>query len=250
MAAPVAVVDTASIEKEIEALWGKRPRGMNGSKMTPEIQQWQKDYSQVYSKFPLDYVKRSDWFFYAVAQCKMEDIQRALLEGINVNARRYTGAPYITGAFEEGCILSAQLLVEKGAKIDSAYLGLPAAFYARLKALPILKFLKEKGVDLNEMSDEGETALHHCVQSADQYLLKDLIGSGALLDVKNRDEVTPLLLALQLHKKDLDNHVEGMGIIGYDSIATILKDAGAKQTIPDKSGMTAEKFAKQHKIRF
>jgi len=64
------------------------------------------------------------------------------------------------------------------------------------EALETVKLCAELGLDVNGATDKGDTALHGAALRGADSIVKFLVEKGAKLDVKNKQELTPLDIAL------------------------------------------------------
>ncbi len=78
----------------------------------------------------------------------------------------------------------------------------------------IIRQMLNKGARVNEMDEDGDTALIMAAANGNEETVKLLIDAGADVNAKNGDNETALSLALEE---------------GYDGIVKLLKDAGAKE---------------------
>ncbi|HEY9059749.1 MAG TPA: ankyrin repeat domain-containing protein [Pseudobacteroides sp.] len=90
------------------------------------------------------------------------------------------------------------------------------------KRKKVVKYLLEKGSDINTRSNSGTAALHNAVFSGDYDLVKMLIDKGANVNVCDVSNTTPLHLAA--NTKNTDEHPR---------IIKLLLDSGANKLIKD-----------------
>ncbi|XP_076436751.1 transient receptor potential cation channel subfamily V member 5-like isoform X2 [Babylonia areolata] len=88
------------------------------------------------------------------------------------------------------------------------YLGeYPLSFAACLGQEECVRLLLAKGADPNAQDSNGNTALHMLVIHNRKSMFDLLVTSGARLDIKNQQALTPLTLAAKLGRKDMYEHV-------------------------------------------
>jgi ankyrin repeat protein len=85
--------------------------------------------------------------------------------------------------------------------------------------------LLREGVDVNERTSNGETALHYAAQSKNVLVVQALIQAGADVNVKMTGDVTPLMRSLDM-------------AFGQPDIAFALIHAGADVNAADENGDT------------
>lgn len=78
---------------------------------------------------------------------------------------------------------------------NSAYVDLHRACHK--KDLPRIDFLLRKGIDINAIDEEGNTALHYAVKENYDTVFNFLIERGADINVRNSNGYTPLDYALE-----------------------------------------------------
>jgi ankyrin repeat protein len=64
------------------------------------------------------------------------------------------------------------------------------------QAIDAVKFLLDQGMDLNAITDRGDTVMHGAAMRGADNLVKFLAEKGAKLDVKNKQSLTPLDIAM------------------------------------------------------
>ena len=97
-----------------------------------------------------------------------------------------------------------KLFMEKGFEIRSrspevCYTSLQNVTGKSTKASNLRHFLVAQGCDIDELSKEGDTALHRAVISGNTACTTDICHMGASLDIKNGDDKTPLEVAIYLY---------------------------------------------------
>lgn len=156
------------------------------------------------------------------------DIIRALLaKGANVNQQLLGATPIVKQAQDTGDRTLAagatpfmraarsadvpvmKMLLEKGARPDLKNKdGLTALAVAagvswsdkiagtEEQALEAVKLCVEQGLDVNAATDKGDTPLHGAALRGADSIVKYLVEKGAKLDAKNKQEFTPLDIAM------------------------------------------------------
>jgi ankyrin repeat protein len=157
------------------------------------------------------------------------DIIRSLIDkGANVNARLTgpsaiekvafdhgdktlaAGATPFMVAVRTGSTEMMRLLLDKGAdpKLGHEKGGLNSLMLAaglkwsnslpgtEAQALEAVKMLVDMGVDVNAVTETGETALHGAASRGADTIVKYLVDKGAKVDVKTKEGKTPLDLAM------------------------------------------------------
>ena len=57
----------------------------------------------------------------------------------------------------------------------------------------IIKYLVEKGADIDATVWNGETPLHFAIENENFEIVKYLVEKGANMEIKNKSDVTPLI---------------------------------------------------------
>ncbi len=126
------------------------------------------------------------------------------------------GDTLLTFATKKKFTLIVSILIEKGASPDlkslhAESLGqtplMIAAFWGQL---PMMRNLLDKGADLNQQDEMGDTALHKAIKNGYDDAAKILIRAGAVLQLKNSDEQTPLDIATTLNRAEIRNTLSGI----------------------------------------
>src|SRR5579871_4113587 len=180
-------------------------------------------------------------------------------KGANVNARSKQGrTPLTIAASGDGNLEVVKLLVEKGATIavqatsaaekasgEAASSGFPASRKTESSPITdaadandtaIVKYLIEKGADVNARNSAGDTPLILAASYGNLELVKLLLAKGAdvnAVDAAESIQVKNGPIALGSFTPLLAGAAYG----GYDTIKVLL-DAGAKVNVQDVRGMT------------
>ena len=82
----------------------------------------------------------------------------------------------------------------------------PIHYVSSIGSVEMLKALLEKKANINQLTYENDTALHEAIKSGKttEGFIKLLIDNGADINIKNKDEKTPIELAKQLNTNLLD----------------------------------------------
>ncbi|MFC1841868.1 ankyrin repeat domain-containing protein [Candidatus Dependentiae bacterium] len=129
-----------------------------------------------------------------------------------------------------------EFLIEKGAKIDALY------FSAFLGKLPLVKFLVEKGMDVNLETERWGRPLEGAVSGGHLPVVKFLVEEGgAKLDIKNKNGETPLDQAREYKQREIVAYLE--------NIENIIREREVKKIIESLTLIPEEfeKIAKKHK---
>lgn len=115
----------------------------------------------------------------------------------NVRARDLLGNTALHWAVETGQVETVKLLLENHAEIDTLNNdGLSPLLQATIRRdLGILLTLLDKGVNVNQVSTNGGTALHTAAGNGYTEIVRALLHDSADPRIKNHDGDTPLMLA-------------------------------------------------------
>jgi hypothetical protein len=173
--------------------------------------------------------------------------------GAEINAKDWGDQTPLQNAVFHGDKNVVDFLIAEGAEISihlAAYIG----NYAKVK------ILIESGVDSN-LSDFGDTVLHHAASGGHNDIARLLIDNGANLNTKNRMGQTPLHISTRIGYKDMVellidkganiniNNDEGRTPLheaansGHKDLVTLLISHGADLNAKTQNGMTALDYA-------
>jgi ankyrin repeat protein len=111
-------------------------------------------------------------------------VMRLLLEG---------GAdPFLTQKDSTNALM---IVAASGERVSAYPSTVPVSEAGAIEAITLLV---EYGVDVNAFNANGQTALHSAAQRGADNLVKYLVERGAKLDLKNKQELTPLDVAMGL----------------------------------------------------
>ena len=175
--------------------------------------------------------------FLAAAQANdVEVLQRALDQGVPVDARDERGRTALLIATYHNAVEAAKRLIEGGADVNAtdALHDSPYLYAGAEGKLEILKLTVAAGADLVSVNRYGGTALIPAAHHGHVNVVRYLVATKIDLDHVNFLGWTALLEAVVL----------GDGGPIYQEIIRLLVDAGADITIVDKDGKTALDLAR------
>ncbi|WP_353285220.1 ankyrin repeat domain-containing protein [Wolbachia endosymbiont (group A) of Beris morrisii] len=143
---------------------------------------------------------------FAVTNNHMNITEFLLKNGANVDEADKNGWTPLHWAALEDCLEVAKFLVDKGADVNAKdiYGKKPIHRAATVGYRNIIEFLLSKGVSVDEI-DNGwtRTALHWASDGGYLDVVKYLINKGANINAKDKDDQTPLDLAIQGNYTDI-----------------------------------------------
>lgn len=152
----------------------------------------------------------------AVDQGWTHEVERALREGADPNAKSRTGATPLESAADGDRLEIAKLLLAKGAKVEDALRS--ASLHGHLE---MMKLLLDHGADPNRHDDgDANTPLHWAAVNARTEAVRLLLARGARVNEKNKWGATPLDSA----------HATGMGKEDKAATVEVLVRAGGVRT--------------------
>ncbi len=149
--------------------------------------------------------------FKAILDDDLKAVQQSLKEGANINIKI---APPIALAAGKGHTEIVKFLLEKGANINAKVFGeITALMYASMNGHPqTVKFLLDHGADVNATSNlSRNTALIVASLSGHTEIAKILLDHGADINARNLNKTSPLLAALCLQRKETAKFLIGKG---------------------------------------
>lgn len=119
---------------------------------------------------------------------RLEVVKYLIDKGLDVNKKDRNGHQAIDGTTIRGHFRIVKYLVEHGADIKNDSVALKYAInYAQTD---IVKYLIEQGS--SQKFDDGDSILHKAIKTRDLELTKYLVNQGSSLEVKNKQNRTPL----------------------------------------------------------
>ena len=135
---------------------------------------------------------------YLAAQGGHFEIAKKLIPHVDVNAATEEGRTALHQACQAGCLPLVQLLVESGVKLTARESApTPLMLAIAKQSIEIIRYLLDDcGVDVNETSDDGDTALHQACQIEDGHeYVQVLLDRGANVHAKRENGIAPVHLA-------------------------------------------------------
>ena len=190
----------------------------------------------------------------------IEVLKRHLVNGVNVNEKGPFNASPLHIAVYNDHKEAAELLISKGADINSKGGGesyTPLMVAASNKRNDIAKMLISNGANINATAKDGTSALVVASQLNNIKLVKLLVSNNANIDFADKIGITPLHSATMNNNKDIVEFLvankaavnskskEGLHTPlffasqkGYDKITKLLILNGAEVNLKDKRGNT------------
>lgn len=180
------------------------------------------------------------------------------LPQLDLTIKNYTGISPLMMAAQKGHSQVAQLLYDKGAKIEEKdSVGCSALIYAVKGNHPaLISWLVKSGADINEQNSNQETPLMYAIVNGHEDLALSLIEQGAKVDLINKNGKTVLMLACakgqtKVVQKLLDlkvdinieDHAKETALAqairnGHEELAGLLVKNGAQISTITESGET------------
>jgi ankyrin repeat protein len=135
-----------------------------------------------------------DDLYKAVDKGDIAKVKELINKGANVNyITESNNHSLLRWAVDKDNVEMAKLLIANGAEINNGY-GEPLLIRAVIGGrISMLKFLLEKGVDINVKDKHGQTALMHAAHMGARYnVVKYLLEQGADVSIKSKNGYTAL----------------------------------------------------------
>ncbi|MCB1800758.1 MAG: ankyrin repeat domain-containing protein [Gammaproteobacteria bacterium] len=129
-------------------------------------------------------------------------VKTLLKHGAGIDRLTSNGESALELAVLSGRIEIAEILLAKGATLDPSQLMLKAAT-SGLTDRDSLRFLIEHGADLTQRDENGDTALLIAIRQDNHRLATHLVNAGADVNVETRDGETALELAHSIKAPEL-----------------------------------------------
>ncbi|WP_448218545.1 ankyrin repeat domain-containing protein [Endozoicomonas sp. 2B-B] len=139
-------------------------------------------------------------FYDACYYGDLDQVERSLAEGVNVNAVMTDGLTALMLASINGHTDIVERLINAGAEVNTARNedgGTPLLFAAQENNSDCVKLLINKGADLNAEAKNGATPVSIAAAMGNTDCLKALIEAKANLNTRDEDGVTALFIPVQ-----------------------------------------------------
>ena len=170
---------------------------------------------------PLIAQDKTDDFFKAVQMGKIEQVEKFIEDGFDVNSQDKRGDISLIYAIWGNHYDIIELLISKGAdvKYDSPKNGPALCVAASTGNQKICELLIKHGADINAKENNGWAALMFAAMHGESEIVKMLISAGADVNAKTKEGETALQRAEKIQKAKLGDTKE---------VIELLKKAGAK----------------------
>lgn len=129
-------------------------------------------------------------------------VKLLIKNGADIDAPDREGHTPLYAAVMAGKPRVAEILIKQGARLDPDRL-LDQAVANNLQDRDIVRLLVEQGADLNHIDPSGRTPLIQAIERSNRVLVKHLIANGADVDGRDSTARYPLALAEQLKQEDI-----------------------------------------------
>ncbi len=170
--------------------------------------------------------------FIAAEKGHQKVVELLLNRMANINYQSDNGMNVLHIAAENGHADIVELLIREGINLHSRYQG-KTAFYlaANKRQLAVLNVLMKNNVNINLITDGGDSALLSACRNGYSEIAEILIRHGANINILGKGGLTPL------HEASICGHAE---------IVTMLLRKEADETCRDMQDKTALDYAKEH----
>ncbi|MGI6782065.1 MAG: ankyrin repeat domain-containing protein [Acholeplasmataceae bacterium] len=139
-------------------------------------------------------------------------------------------------------------------------------YATRTSSLPMVKYLVEKGVDVNALNDQYETPIFSSVKNNNFEIVKFLVKEGAFIDIKNRRFETPHDIAIIHDRDEIRDYLEEtqyqpfyqehkksqaltLAVLNRDYHEIKVLAMAHTRLRPNKLGKTALDYAKEYRMK-
>ena len=148
----------------------------------------------------------------AAAAGRWVAVELLLDHGADIEARSRNGETPIEAALMAGRTQVADLLLERGARLDADAL-LHQVVQNRVEDRDVVRFLVQRGGDIDHPGEKGKTPLHEAVAGGYRGIAKLLVGQGADVNAVDGEGRTPLDLAVAKGDQDLAALLRSQGAV-------------------------------------
>lgn len=151
---------------------------------------------------------------FAAIRGNLKSVRALIAHGADVNAVAHFNWTALMVAAVKGHDGVVDVLLDNGANANVAdtygWTPLMRAAYEN-RAGTVRVFLRNGKAKLEEADETGSTALHHAAAQGHVEIARLLLDSGAQVDVRNREGLTPLDMAKRMEKEDCVRFLESRG---------------------------------------
>jgi ankyrin repeat protein len=137
-------------------------------------------------------------------------VKTLLKHGADINRTNADGNSALDLAILSGRTQVAEVLLDQGAQLDASALLLEAAA-AGVTDRDTVRFLTERGADLEQRNTAGDTPLLVAIRQDNHRLATELVSRGADVNVQAADGRSALALAQQLQLPELISLLQRQG---------------------------------------
>ena len=129
-------------------------------------------------------------------------VRKLLGQGARIDAEDAQGRTPLFAALHAGRVRIADLLLEEGAPLDASRLLLALARQG-LSYRDVVAWLAGHGADLEQRDTDGDTPLLVAIRQGNHRLARHLVDNGASATVRTADGTSALALAEQLQRREI-----------------------------------------------
>jgi ankyrin repeat protein len=144
--------------------------------------------------------QKANWaLFVAVMGCNVRNIEQAIKNGADINARDDREMTALDMAAERGRIEIVKKVLDSGANVNArTKTQTTALHYAAFEGhREVVKELLARGADVNARDDRENTALHVAASTGQVEVVKELLIRDAEVDARDKNQKTALCVAVE-----------------------------------------------------
>lgn len=186
-----------------------------------------------------------------------EVVKYLLTLGPSLSSRKNDNVEMLRQAAGSGSLDLVKFWMSKNiSATEETFYGSPISYASQLGQLDVLKYMIEKGADINKSDSAGQTPLHFAAENGQLKVMRYIIEHGAVVNVSDTSGDTPLMRSVWAQEleasrflidraaninaanKNGDTPLHIASTYGFAELAELLVSRGANPNIKDHSGKT------------